>query len=284
VIRKLEGGCGIGGWIARSVRWLFLGVIVLITICPLVWVFLSAFKTNQEIIRTPLALPSNWSLNGFKAALDLAPIPTFYLNSIIVSIFSTVLNVLLVSMGAYVLARVQSRWSNALMAVLSVSLFIPITAMIQSIYNVINSIGLYDTRTGLILVYTAMGLPMTLFIMRSHFLSVPKEVEESAYIDGSSFGRTFFTVALPIAKPGLSTAGILCFIACWNEFLFSLTLTSKTSIRTLPLALNYFTSAFSFNYTALFAAVVMIVLPSILVFIALQEQVVGGLASGAVKG
>ena len=271
-------------WLIAILRFLFLAAIVIITICPLLWCFLSAFKTNQEITRTPLALPSSWSLDGFRAALELAPIPRFYLNSIIVSVSATVLNVLLVSMGAYVLARVRSKHSNLLMAVLSVSLFIPVTAMTQSIYNVINGIGLYDTRAGLILVYTAMNLPMTLFIMRSHFLSVPMEIEESAYIDGASFGRTFFVIALPIAKPGLSTAAILCFINCWNEFLFSLTLTSKTANRTLPLALNYFTSAFSFNYTALFAAIVMIVLPSILVFILLQEQVVSGLAAGAVKG
>lgn len=271
-------------WVAICCKYVFLAVIIVITLGPLVWVFLSAFKTNQEIIRTPLGLPSNWSLDGFKAALDLAPIPTFYKNSIIVSVTATVLNVLLVSMGAYVLSRTHSKFSNLLMAILSVSLFIPITAMLQSIYNVINGIGLYDTRIGLILVYTAMNLPMTLFIMRAHFLSVPLEVEESAYIDGASFGKTFFKIALPISKPGLSTAAILCFINCWNEFLFALTLTSKTENRTVPLALNYFTSAFSFNYTALFAAIVMVVLPSILVFILLQEQVVSGLASGAVKG
>lgn len=270
--------------LGRLLRWLFLLIVVAISIGPLLWVFFSSFKNNQEIIRTPLALPSQWSLNGFREALRLAPIPVFYLNSIVVAVCSTFLNVFLISMGAYVLARAKSRWSNSLMALLSVSLFIPITAMIQSIYNVINQLGLYDTRAGLILVYTTMNLPMSLFIMRSHFLSVPLEVEESAYIDGSSFGRTFFTIALPIAKPGLSTAGILCFISCWNEFLFSLTLTSKTTNRTLPLALNYFTSAFSFNYTAMFAAVLMIVFPSILVFILMQEQVVGGLAAGSVKG
>lgn len=271
-------------WVVLCGKYLFLVVIVVITLGPLIWVFLSAFKTNQEIIRTPLSLPSSWSLDGFRAALDLAPIPTFYVNSVIVSVSATLLNVLLVSMGAYVLARTHSKFSNLLMAILSVSLFIPITAMLQSIYSVISGMGLYDTRAGLILVYTAMNLPMTLFIMRVHFLSVPLEIEESAYIDGASFGKTFFTIALPISKPGLSTAAVLCFISCWNEFLFALTLTSKTENRTVPLALNYFTSAFSFNYTALFAAIVMVVLPSILVFILLQEQVVSGLASGAVKG
>lgn len=271
-------------WLLSALKWVFLSVIVIITLCPLIWIFISAFKTNQEITRTPLALPSSFSLQGFKDALALAPIPQFYLNSIIVSVTSTVLNVFLVSMGAYALARSRSKYSNLLMAVLSVSLFIPVTAMMQSIYNVINGLGLYDTKAGLILVYTAMNLPMTLFIMRTQFLSIPLEVEESAYIDGASFGRAFFVIALPIAKPGLSTAAILCFISCWNEFLFSLTLTSSTSNRTLPLALNYFTSAFSFNYTALFAAIVMIVLPSIIVFVALQEQVVSGLAAGAVKG
>ena len=270
--------------LARVFKYLFLFIIVLITLFPLLWMFISAFKTNQEIVRHTFALPSSWSLDGFNKALELAPILKFYLNSVIVSVVSTILNVLIVSMGAYVLARSDSKFNNIIMAVLSVSLFIPITALMQTIYNVVNGLGLYDTKMGLILVYTAMNLPITLFIMRSHFLSIPKEIEESAYIDGASFGKTFFMIVLPIAKPGMATAGILCFISCWNEFLFALTLTSKTVNRTLPIALNYFTATFSFNYTALFAAMVMIVLPSIIVFILLQEQVVDGLASGSVKG
>jgi raffinose/stachyose/melibiose transport system permease protein len=136
----------------------------------------------------------------------------------------------------------------------------------------------------LVLVYTAIGIPITLFVLRSFFLTIPNEIEESAYIDGASFLRTFYSIVVPIARPGFATAAIIQFINCWNEFLFALTLTSSNENRTVPLVLNYFTSMFSYDYTALFAALTMITIPSIVMFVLLQEQVVSGLSSGSVKG
>lgn len=201
-----------------------------------------------------------------------------------ISIASTVFNLIFIGMAAYVFARVKSKIINILLALMSVTLFIPITSMMQSIYSVIQFIGLYDTKIGLILVYTAIGIPITLFVLRSFFLTIPNEIEESAYIDGASFFRTFFSIVVPIARPGFATAAIIQFINCWNEFLFALTLTSSNENRTVPLVLNYFTSMFSYDYTALFAALTMIIIPSIIMFIILQEQVVSGLSSGSVKG
>jgi raffinose/stachyose/melibiose transport system permease protein len=202
----------------------------------------------------------------------------------VISIASTVFNLIFIGMAAYVFARVKSKIINILLALMSVTLFIPITSMMQSIYSVIQFIGLYDTKIGLILVYTAIGIPITLFVLRSFFLTIPNEIEESAYIDGASFFRTFFSIVVPIARPGFATAAIIQFINCWNEFLFALTLTSSNENRTVPLVLNYFTSMFSYDYTALFAALTMIIIPSIIMFIILQEQVVSGLSSGSVKG
>ena len=158
------------------------------------------------------------------------------------------------------------------------------TALIQPVYLLIKNLGLYNTKAGLILVYSSLGLPTTLFIMRSFFISIPRSMEEAAYIDGSGFLNTFLNIALPITKPGLATAAILQFLMAWNEFLYALVLTSAKNSRTLPLALNYFVAQFSFNYTAMFAAIVVIIIPSIIIYILLQEQVVGSLTAGSVKG
>ncbi|OHR66965.1 sugar ABC transporter permease [Bacillus sp. HMSC76G11] len=271
-------------FIWKFLTYIFLAGITFISILPIFWVIISSFKTTQEITSTPLSLPTSFSLDGYVTAITISPIFQYYGNSILISIASTVFNLIFIGMAAYVFARVKSKIINILLALMSVTLFIPITSMMQSIYSVIQFIGLYDTKIGLILVYTAIGIPITLFVLRSFFLTIPNEIEESAYIDGASFFRTFFSIVVPIARPGFATAAIIQFINCWNEFLFALTLTSSNENRTVPLVLNYFTSMFSYDYTALFAALTMIIIPSIIMFIILQEQVVSGLSSGSVKG
>ena len=268
----------------RVLRFLFLGFFVVISIGPLIWIIMSSFKSNKEILSSAFALPSSFSLSGYKAALDMAPIFKFYGNSIIISVLSTLLNVVVVSMAAYVLARHKFKGSTFVTLLLSVSLLIPTAALLMPIYKIMPAIGLFDTRTGLILVYAALGLPTSLFIFKSYFQSIPKELEEAACIDGAGFFRTFFVIVFPLAKPGLATGAILQFLTSWNEFMFALILTKSTSVRTLPLALNYFTSQFSFNYTAMFAALTMVILPSIIIYILLQEQITSSMVEGSVKG
>lgn len=268
----------------RILRFLFLGFFVVISIGPLIWIIMSSFKSNKEILSSAFALPSSFSLSGYKAALDMAPIFKFYGNSIIISVLSTLLNVVVVSMAAYVLARHKFKGSTFVTLLLSVSLLIPTAALLMPIYKIMTAIGLFDTRTGLILVYAALGLPTSLFIFKSYFQSIPKELEEAACIDGAGFFRTFFVIVFPLAKPGLATGAILQFLTSWNEFMFALILTKSTSVRTLPLALNYFTSQFSFNYTAMFAALTMVILPSIIIYILLQEQITSSMVEGSVKG
>ena len=268
----------------RVLRFLFLGFFVVISIGPLIWIIMSSFKSNKEILSSAFALPSSFSLSGYNAALDMAPIFKFYGNSIIISVLSTLLNVVVVSMAAYVLARHKFKGSTFVTLLLSVSLLIPTAALLMPIYKIMTAIGLFDTRTGLILVYAALGLPTSLFIFKSYFQSIPKELEEAACIDGAGFFRTFFVIVFPLAKPGLATGAILQFLTSWNEFMFALILTKSTSVRTLPLALNYFTSQFSFNYTAMFAALTMVILPSIIIYILLQEQITSSMVEGSVKG
>lgn len=268
----------------RTLRFLFLGFFVLISIGPLIWIVMSSFKSNREILSSAFAPPSSFSFAGYAAALDLAPIFQFYGNSVIISALSTLLNVIVVSMAAYVLARHKFRGNTFITMLLSVSLLIPTAALLMPIYKIMMAIGLFDTRTGLILVYAALGLPTSLFIFKSHFQNIPKDLEDAAYIDGAGFFRTFFVVIFPLARSGLATGAILQFLTSWNEFMFALILTKSTGVRTLPLALNYFTSQFSFNYTAMFAALTMVILPSIIIYVLLQEQITTSMVEGSVKG
>lgn len=264
-------------------KYLFLGLCVVVALFPILWVIMSSFKTNAEILSNGIALPTSFSFTGYAQALKISPILKFFGNSIIITGVATALNVLFLAMAAYVFARCHFRFKNALYLLLSVSLVVPMTALLHPVYSVINTLGLYDTKGALILVYTALNLPMSLLILRGTFLTIPKSLEEAAYVDGAGFVRTFFQIMMPCAKGGLTSAGVLAFLNNWNEFTFALVLTSGENARTLPLSLSYFTAQFSFNYTALFAAVTIAVIPSIAVFAIFQEQVVSSLTAGSVK-
>ena len=269
---------------ARVFSYLFMALCVLVALFPIVWVVLSSFKTNREILSNGLQLPSTFSFSGYKQALEMAPILKFFVNSLIVSFASTALNVFILAMAGYVFAKKKFRFKNLIFGILSLSMVIPSTALMSPVYTVITKLHLYDTKMALILVYTALNMPISLMILRSAFAAIPTELEEAAYIDGAGFFRTFWQVMMPCAKGGLASAAVLAFLGSWNEFTFALLLTSSTSTRTLPLSLSYFTSQFSFNYTAMFAAITLAVLPSIIVFSIFQEQVCSSLTAGSVKG
>ena len=269
---------------ARVFSYLFMALCVLVALFPIVWVVLSSFKTNREILSNGLQLPSTFSFSGYKQALEMAPILKFFVNSLIVSFASTALNVFILAMAGYVFAKKRFRFKNLIFGILSLSMVIPSTALMSPVYTVITKLHLYDTKMALILVYTALNMPISLMILRSAFAAIPTELEEAAYIDGAGFFRTFWQVMMPCAKGGLASAAVLAFLGSWNEFTFALLLTSSTSTRTLPLSLSYFTSQFSFNYTAMFAAITIAVLPSIIVFSIFQEQVCSSLTAGSVKG
>jgi len=251
---------------------------------PIVWVVLSSFKSNAEILSNGISLPESFDFKGYTDALSISPILSYFFNSVVIAIISTVLNVFFLAMAAYVFARCEFRGKNIIYFILSLAMVIPMTALLHPVYNVVQKLGLYDTKTGLIMVYTALNLPMSLLIMRGTFLSIPRALEEAAYVDGAGFVRTFFQIMLPCAKGGLTSAAVLAFLGSWNEFTFALMLTSGQEARTLPLSLSYFTAQFSFNYTAMFAAVTIAVIPSILVFAVFQEQVVSSLTAGSIKG
>ncbi|MDY3919687.1 MAG: carbohydrate ABC transporter permease [Candidatus Limivivens sp.] len=267
----------------KTLIFLFITFIILISIAPLIWVLMSSFKTNREILSGGLGLPETFSWKNYADALKLAPIVQFYLNSILVAGISTVASVFLFGMGAYVLGHFEWKFKNLFRNLFSIGLLVPGAALLQPLYQTFTTTNLNDSLTGLILVYMAFGLPTTIYIMSSYFNTIPKELEESAYLDGAGFYKTFVRIILPIAKPAMGTAAVLQFLLSWNEFQFALTLTTSNTKRTLPIPLYYFKSQFASNYGAMFAATIMVVIPSIVVYILLQEQVVSGLSAGAVK-
>lgn len=282
----MKGGIGLKGMrlLFSIFRYIFVFIIILLSIGPFLWVFLSSFKTNSEILTYSIGWPASFKFSNYLMAFKIAPLTRFYLNSVIVGIFGTILNLIVLGMSAYVVSRFEFKGKKLLVAIFSLSLLVPGAAMLQPLYMTVNALGLYDKLIGLIIIYAGFGLPASLYILSSYFLTIPKEMEQSAYLDGASFFRTFTDIILPISKPGFGTAAVLQFLLCWNEFQFAITLTTGNRSRTLPLALYYFKSQFASDYGVMFAATVIVIIPSIIVYVLLQKQVVSGLAAGAVKG
>jgi raffinose/stachyose/melibiose transport system permease protein len=259
-------------------------VTVFISLAPITWVFISSFKTYSEINSSALSLPASPSFKNYAAAFKYAPILKYFLNSAVIVGISIFITAAIVSMCAYVTSRFRFKLKPVIIALIAASLLLPAQSVSQPLFSIFTALNIFDTKIGLILVYSAMGIPMSFFVMFSYYMTIPAEIEEAAYIDGAGFFRTFATVVLPLAKPGLATTAILQFINIWNEFYFALILTSGDRARTVPIALNYYMSTFANNYSALFAAVILTVAPTILFFITMQKQVIDSLTSGAVKG
>lgn len=271
-------------WLQRIFENIIMVFVVVISLGPLLWVLMSSFKTNMEILGSSFSLPSSFNFKAYVRAFETTQLATFFQNSILIAIMTTFFSILIFSMAAYVLARYRFRGRDIIFLIFISALLIPVNAMLQPIYMLVQKLNLYDTRSALILVYTGTSLPIVLAIMRSFFLGIPKEIEEAAYIEGAGFMTIFFRVMLPLSLPAISSSMVIVFLLCWNEFLYALLLTSSTDVRTLPLSLRYFITQFTFDYPSLFAAIVMIVAPGILLFLVLQEQVSKGLIGGAVKG
>lgn len=270
--------------ISKVLKYIFMIFIIGISVGPIFWAFISSFKTYTEINSSALSWPSHFSLDNYVAAFKFAPIGKYFLNSVIIVGSSVLVTVALVAMCAYIVSRFDFKLKTMVVLLISASLMLPAQAISQPLFAIFQKLGIFDTKIGLIIVYSAMGIPMSFFVMTSYYKTISTALEESAYIDGASFLQTFLHIILPLAKPGLVTIALLQFINTWNEFYFALMLTSGDSARTVPIALNYYMGTFANNYSALFAAVVMTVLPTILVFIILQRQVMESLTAGAVKG
>ena len=227
-------------WMACICKYVFMLFFAGISVGPLLWAFLSSFKTYSEINSSALTLPSSFNLDNYKSAFKYAPIARYFMNSVIIVGCSVLVTVILVAMCAYVISRFEFKLKMVIVLLISASLMLPAQAISQPLFTIFQKLGIFDRKLGLVIVYSAMGIPMSFFVMVSYYKTIPTALEESAYIDGASFLQTFLRVILPLAKPGLVTIALLQFINIWNEFYFALMLTSGDTARTVPIALNYY--------------------------------------------
>ena len=258
--------------------------VIVLSVFPILWVMMSAFKTNGEILSDPLALPTAFSMDAFVYLFETYNFPLYFWNSLLAAGVSTLVSLLFYAMGAYVIAKFEFPGRKLLFILFTITLLVPGHSKSQPIFSLVSDLGLFDSIWGVTLVYLSAGMAMSIFVLKAGFMAIPKSLDEAAIIDGAGFMRTFWSINLPLAKSALSTAGILMFLGNWNEYYFASLLTHSDSQRTLPIALSFFTSEFSYNYTNLFAALTIVILPGIVLYVFAQEQVQASVAATGIKG
>lgn len=269
---------------ARALMYFVELFVIVLSVFPILWVMMSAFKTNGEILSDPLALPTAFSMDAFVYLFETYNFPLYFWNSLLAAGVSTLVSLLFYAMGAYVIAKFQFPGRQLLFILFTITLLVPGHSKTQPIFSLVTGLGLYDSIWGVTLVYLSAGMAMSIFVLKAGFMAIPKSLDEAAAIEGAGFVRTFWSINLPLAKSALATAGILMFLGNWNEYYFASLLTMSDSQRTLPIALAFFTSEFSYNYTNLFAALTVVILPGIILYAFAQEQVQASVAATGIKG
>jgi len=279
---------------ARSQRWAIrFGIAVAITILcvPGLWVVLTAFRPNIEVMsKPPVWIPRTLMLDNFLGILGLLPdhtpgIPVllYFRNSLVIAVTSTVIAVGIGMMGGYAFARYRFRGKAAFFLGLMLSRAVPGVALSLPLFIVWSRIGLIDTSLGLIVVYLAMNIPFTVWLTDGFFRQIPIELSEAAQIDGCTRWQAFWKIEFPLARSGLASAAIFAFLTSWNEYALASQLTRSTASKTMPVGLMDFTAQFTVDWTGMCAMAVLIIVPALILTLLVQKHLVAGLTFGGMK-
>jgi raffinose/stachyose/melibiose transport system permease protein len=262
---------------------IFLGVNALIMLYPILVMVISGFKTNYEIYNRPFSLPNSFNLDNFIVIWTETDVPAYFLNSVIVTTLSVAFLLVMGTMAAYALARYNFKGNIMLYLFFLSGLMLPLRLAIIPLFIQLKALGLIDTLFGLIAIYTAMGLPSTVFILTGFLKTLPSELEDSARIDGASEARILVQIMLPLIMPALVIAGIYNAVPIWNDFFFPLIFIHDPQWKTLAQGLTMFFGEYSINYGVLYAGLTLAALPIVVIFIIQSKQFIAGMTAGAIK-
>jgi multiple sugar transport system permease protein len=271
---------------ARKAKWTVLNIIVVVyALLPVLWILSLSFKTSATLKDGNL-IPREWTLENYQAIFSTGEFTRGLVNSIGIALIATAIAVVLGTMAAYAIARLDFPGKRALVGVSLLIAMFPQVSLVSPLFEIERGLGLFDSWPGLILPYITFSLPLAIYTLSAFFREIPWELEKAAKMDGATPGQAFAKVVAPLAAPGVFTTAILVFIFCWNDFLFAISLTSTENSRTVPVALQFFTgdSQFEDPTGSISAAAVVITIPIILFVLFFQRRIVSGLTSGAVKG
>ena len=276
------------GSLNRHVQSLLLHAVLLaytaLAVYPVILVVVNSFKARQAIFRNPYALPTpeTFSMTGYETVFSRANFPNYFLNSLIVTLVALLLIFIIGSMASFALSEYQFRGNALLGLYLSIGIMIPIRLGTVSLLRLLVSLHLTNTLTGLILVYTAQGLPLTIFIASQFMRDVPRDLKDAARVDGASEYHIFWMI-LPLVRPALATVLVFNMIPVWNDLWFPLIIAPAENVKTLTLGAQVFMGQFVNDYGAVLASLSLAMIPIIILYVIFSKQLIRGLTSGAVK-
>ncbi len=266
------------------VSYVVLIVLALITILPLIWLLYTSFKPHKEIIENVFALPRVFSMDNYQRTWEFGRFGIASFNSIFYSTVATLLTTLLALMTGYGFAKFgYKRLSGFLYYFFILGLLITVHSVLVPLFIMESFLNLDDTRLGILLPYIAFGLPFLVYLSTSYIRTIPTALEEAALIDGASYIRVFWSIIVPMSRPVIGTMLIFSFLSNWNEFVFVFTLTSKATLRSLPVAVNAFAGGMARDFGLLFSALTIATIPMIVFYFVFRKKIAQGFAAGSIK-
>ncbi len=269
----------------RKMVWLAALIVAVNGFFPAVWVLLTSFKTESELLRVPITIwPAAATLENYIRVFTDQPIGRFLWNSFVVATASTIICVVVSALAAYALVRLRLPAPGLILStLLAVSMF-PLISLVVPLFQVMRDFGLLNTWPALILPYAVLSMPVCTLVLISFFQDIPRDLENAAMIDGCSRLGALWHVVIPLTAPGVFTAAILSFVNAWDEFLLALTLSPRVASRTVPVGITLYQGEFSFPWPIISAALIVALVPVCILIAVFQERVVSGLTSGGMKG
>lgn len=274
-----------GFWSSPRLRFIAAALVVVNGFFPAVWILFTSLKTEVELVQKPITwLPHNPTLQNYIQAFTDQPLLKYLGNSFAVAMVATVFSLIVASCAAYAIARLNLKNRQLILTAIVASSMFPLVTLLVPIFETMRTLGLLNTYVALVLPYIVLNLPVCTLVLVSFFQSIPKDLENAAMIDGCTRLETLWRVVIPLAAPGVFTAGILAFVNAWDEFLLALSLNSSPALRTLPVGITLYQGEFSFPWPIISAALIVAIVPVAVLIAVFQERVVGGLTQGGLKG
>ncbi|MDO5136562.1 MAG: carbohydrate ABC transporter permease [Eubacteriales bacterium] len=264
--------------------YVLLLLLAVIYLAPLLWMLSVSLKDNAGVMSAPFALPEAFHWNNYSEAWTMGRLGAALLNSLLVCGVTLLVSLFLGAMAAFAIARMRWKLAELTHTFFLIGMMVPVHCVLIPLFVRFAKLGLTNSRFGLMIPYVTFSLPMTIFLLTGFFKSMPGEMFEAAVMDGCGIFGCFFKIALPLCRTGFFVSGLMTFVGNWNELLLAMVFISDPAKKTLPVTLTYFVGPYATNYVQMFAAIIIAIAPTIIVYCLFSNQIVEGLTTGAVKG
>jgi len=252
---------------------------------PLLWMLVSSFKPAEQLfVSPPRLLPSTLTLDWYRNVMLQSDAPTYFRNSLVIGAATTAICLSIGTLAAYGVTRFEFPGKRVFLIGALLSYVFPAIVLFVPIYMIINSLGLIDTLAGVVIAHTILTFPFALWMLRSFFIAIPREIDEAAWVDGASYFMTFVAIILPLALPGVFSVGVFVFVLSWNEYLFAGVLITSGSLKTIPVGISEFITSFDVRWGEIMAVGALATMPVIALFLSVQRFFLRGVIAGAIKG